>query len=142
MAVAAQARVSASCAASPVSPLNTAAATVSADFCSALLVAGLGPAAASEVVMSSLSSVSSVSWVSWVSSVSWVSWVSWALVSLAAGVCRLRPVPPPRTCPLMRVPLLPLLVSVANTACTLHCHRPAPASRAADNRFQEMDNLT
>ena len=64
-----------------MSPLNTAAATVSADFCSALLVAGLGPAAASEVVMS-LSSVSSLSS---------LSSVSCALVSRAAGVCRLRP---------------------------------------------------
>ena len=71
-----------SCAASPVSPLNTAAATVSADFCSALLVAGLGPAAASEVVMSSLSSMTSVSS---------VSSVSWSRLSRAAGVCRLRP---------------------------------------------------
>ena len=45
--------------------------------------------------------------------------------------------------PLMRVPLplVLLLVSVANTACTLHSHPPS-TGRAADNRFQEVDNLT
>ena len=116
-----------SCAASPVSPLNTAAATVSADFCSALLVAGLGPAAASEVVMSSLSSLSVLG----------PSVPGRGCVQTEAGCRRRAPGP------LMRVPLplVPLLVSVANTACTLHSHPPS-TGRAADNRFQEVDNLT